>query len=40
VLRERLEEMLSLRDRCAATDAAQRTLGLACQEFLGQGAVH
>lgn len=39
VLRERPEEMLSLSAICAAVGVAQRTLNLACQEFLGQGAV-
>lgn len=39
-LREHPEEMLSLSDICAAVGVAARTLNLACQEFLGQGAVH
>jgi AraC-like DNA-binding protein len=38
-LRERPEEMLSLRDICTEVGVAQRTLGLACQEFLGEGPV-
>lgn len=38
-LRERPEEMLSLSAICAAVGVAQRTLNLACQEFLGQGPV-
>jgi AraC-like DNA-binding protein len=37
-LRERPEEMLSLADLCAEVGAAQRTLNLACEEFLGQSA--
>ncbi|MBK1841979.1 AraC family transcriptional regulator [Azospirillum sp. YIM B02556] len=39
-LRECPEEMLSLSAICAATGVAQRTLNLACQEFLGQSAMH
>ena len=38
-LRERPEEMLSLPDLCAEVGVAERTLNLACQEFLGQGAM-
>jgi transcriptional regulator GlxA family with amidase domain len=38
-LRERPEEMLSLSDLCAEVDVAQRTLNLACEEFLGQSAM-
>jgi len=38
-LRERPEEMLSLSDLCAEVGVAQRTLNLACEEFLGQGAM-
>jgi AraC-like DNA-binding protein len=38
-LRECPEEMLSLSAICAATGVAQRTLNLACQEFLGQSAM-
>lgn len=38
-LRERPEGMLSLPDLCAEVGVAQRTLNLACQEFLGQGAM-
>ena len=38
-LLERPEEMLSLPDLCAEVGVAQRTLNLACQEFLGQGAM-
>jgi hypothetical protein len=38
-LDERPEEMLSLGDICAAVGVAERTLNLACQEFLGEGAV-
>ncbi|MGQ3215049.1 helix-turn-helix domain-containing protein [Shinella sp.] len=34
---DRPEEMLSLRDICVEVGVAQRTLSLACQEFLGQG---
>jgi AraC-like DNA-binding protein len=37
LLRERPEEMLSLSAICAALGVAERTLSLACQEFLGQG---
>jgi AraC-like DNA-binding protein len=37
VLRERPEEMLSLSAICTALGVAERTLSLACQEFLGQG---
>lgn len=36
---EHPDEMLSLGDICAAVGVAQRTLNLACQEFLGEGAV-
>lgn len=36
---ERPEEMLSLSAICAAVGVAERTLNLACQEFLGQGAM-
>jgi AraC-like DNA-binding protein len=39
VLRERPEEMLSLSAICAAVGVAERTLSLACQEFLGQSAM-
>ena len=39
LLDERPEEMLSLAAICAATGVAERTLSLACQEFLGQSAV-
>jgi AraC-like DNA-binding protein len=39
VLRERPEEMLSLSAICGAVGVAERTLNLACQDFLGQGAV-
>jgi len=39
-LRERPEEMLSLAAICAAVDVPQRTLSLACQDVLGQSAVH
>lgn len=39
VMRERPEEMLSLRDLCAEMNVAERTLNLACMEFLGQGAM-
>lgn len=39
IVKERPEEMLSLGDICAAVGVAQRTLNLACQEFLGQGPV-
>jgi AraC-like DNA-binding protein len=38
-LRERPEEMLSLSALCAELGVAQRTLNLACEEFLGQGAM-
>jgi len=38
-LEERPEEMLSLGDICRVVGAAERTLNLACQEFLGEGAV-
>ncbi|WP_159998154.1 helix-turn-helix domain-containing protein [Roseomonas sp. 18066] len=38
-LRDRPEEMLSLGDLCRAAGVAPRTLGLACQEFLGMGPV-
>ncbi len=38
-MQERPEEMLSLPDICAAVGVAQRTLNLACMEFLGQGAM-
>ncbi|HET6970470.1 MAG TPA: helix-turn-helix domain-containing protein, partial [Phenylobacterium sp.] len=38
-LAERPEEMLSLSDLCAEVGVAQRTLNLACEEFLGQGAM-
>jgi len=38
-LRERPEEMLSLSDLCAELGVAQRTLNLACEEFLGQSAM-
>jgi len=38
-LQERPGEMLSLPDLCAEVGVAQRTLNLACQEFLGQGAM-
>ena len=31
--------MLSLPDLCAEVGVAERTLNLACQEFLGQGAM-
>jgi AraC-like DNA-binding protein len=36
---ERPEQMLSLSDICAAVGVAQRTLNLACEEFLGESAV-
>jgi AraC-like DNA-binding protein len=36
---EHPEEMLSLGDICAAVGVAQRTLNLACEEFLGESAV-
>lgn len=39
LLDERPEEMLSLPAICAAMGVAERTLSLACQEFLGQSAV-
>lgn len=38
-LRERPEEMLSLSAICRAVGVAERTLSLACQEFLGQSAM-
>jgi AraC-like DNA-binding protein len=38
-LRERPEEMLSLSALCAEVGVAQRTLNLACEEFLGQSAM-
>ncbi|MBW4656888.1 MAG: helix-turn-helix domain-containing protein [Kaiparowitsia implicata GSE-PSE-MK54-09C] len=38
VLRERPEDTLSVPDLCAAVGVAERTLNLACQEFLGQSA--
>ncbi|MDH2380773.1 helix-turn-helix domain-containing protein [Bradyrhizobium sp. CER78] len=38
-LRERPEEMLSLSDLCSEVGVAQRTLNLACEEFLGQSAM-
>ncbi len=38
-LRERPEEMLSLSKLCAEVGVAQRTLNLACEEFLGQSAM-
>lgn len=38
-LRERPEEMLSLSDLCAEVGVAQRTLNLACAEFVGQSAM-
>lgn len=38
-LRYRPEEMLSLTEICLAVGTAERTLNLACREFLGQGAV-
>jgi len=37
-MRDHPEEMLCLPDICAAVGVAQRTLNLACMEFLGQGA--
>lgn len=37
---ERPEEMLSLGAICAAVGVSQRTLNLACQEFLGESAMH
>jgi AraC-like DNA-binding protein len=36
---DRPEEMLSLGEICAAVGVAQRTLNLACQEFLGESPV-
>jgi len=39
LLHERPEEMLSLPAICAAMGVAERTLSLACQEFLGESAV-
>jgi len=39
VMHQRPEEMLSAADLCASVGVAQRTLNLACQEFLGQGAM-
>ena len=38
-LRERPEEMLSLSDLSAELGVAQRTVNLACEEFLGQSAM-
>ncbi|MDN5001492.1 helix-turn-helix transcriptional regulator [Bradyrhizobium sp. GCM10027634] len=38
-LRERPEDMLSLSDLCTEVGVAQRTLNLACEEFLGQSAM-
>ena len=38
-LRERPEEMLSLSDLSAELGVAQRTLNLACEEFLGESAM-
>jgi AraC-like DNA-binding protein len=38
-LRERPEEMLSLSAICATVGVAERTLSLACREFLGQSAM-
>ena len=38
-LEERPEDMLSLSGICAAIGVAQRTLNLACLEFLGEGPV-
>lgn len=38
-MEERPEEMLSVSAICAAVGVAERTLSLACQEFLGQGAM-
>jgi AraC-like DNA-binding protein len=35
-LRKRPEDMLSVPDLCAAVGVAERTLSLACQEFLGE----
>lgn len=40
VVEERPEEMLSLGAICAAVGVPQRTLNLACQEFLGESAMH
>jgi len=40
VMEERPEEMLSLGAICAAVGVPQRTLNLACQEFLGESAMH
>ena len=37
-MRECPEQMLSMPDICAEVGVARRTLNLACQEFLGQGA--
>jgi AraC-like DNA-binding protein len=37
-LRERPDQMLSMPDICAEIGVARRTINLACQEFLGQGA--
>ncbi|WP_206185485.1 helix-turn-helix domain-containing protein [Sphingosinicella sp. CPCC 101087] len=39
LLHERPEDMLSLAAICAALGVAERTLNLACQQFLGQSAV-
>lgn len=39
LLRERPEEMLTLSAICGALGVAERTLNLACQEFLGQSAM-
>lgn len=38
-LEERSEDMLSLSSICTAVGVAERTLNLACQEFLGEGPV-
>ncbi|WP_158554896.1 AraC family transcriptional regulator [Methylovirgula sp. 4M-Z18] len=38
-LEERPEDMLSVGDICAAVGVAERTLNLACQEFLGESAM-